>query len=402
MSSTTQFLEREKSSYERVEPRCQYFGTCGGCSLQDLAYSDQLAVKQRRLESAFAALGTVPPFELVGMDDPWRYRNKAEFTFSGVDGQLALGYHAAGSFWRVVDLEDCLLLPVRVLPILRDLLALLRATRLPAYHPRTHQGVLRHVVVRISAATEDVALCLVTAPAIREVIERVADQLLPQHPQVTGFLWGVTNRLADVAQPESLEVIRGRAVVREHIGPFRLTLEPRSFLQPSSAQADRLYRALCEAIGTDERAIMWDLYCGVGTIALYLSRQSATVYAIDSEPRHGELAEQNANDNGATNIQVRIGRVEALLMDRRFWLGEAKPEVIVVDPPRAGMQTQALSSILAARPRTLAYISCNAQSLVRDLAVLQSSFPRYRLRHVAAFDMFPQTNHVETLAILQR
>ena len=408
-----QVAAQEKAAYARVEPPCPYFGTCGGCSLQDLAYPDQLALKRERLRSAFAALGDVLAFDVVGLEEPWRYRNKAELTFSMSDGRLILGYHARRSFWRVVGLEDCLLLPEPAMAAARDVLALAAETGLPAYHPRTHQGFFRYLLVRSSHSTGRLLLCLMTAPEtaiedvaeqgrVRALIERMAQVIIARHPLVASVSWGITGRLADVAVPEELRLLAGTAHFEDQIGPFRLRLHPLSFLQPSSAQADRIYARLGEWLGDAPEGIVWDLYCGVGLVGLYLARRFRKVYGIDVEPQHIALAALNASLNGLDNIECRVGRVETVLMDRRFWLQEAKPDAIVVDPPRAGLHASALSSIMAARPRRIAYLSCNSQSFARDAQVLRTGFPRYRLAQVAAFDMFPQTDHVETLVLLER
>ncbi len=400
-------LASEKADYPRIPAPCPAFGECGGCALQDLAYDHQLALKRRRLEQALAPLGVVPPFELVGLDEPWRYRNKAELTFGQEDGRVTLGYHAARSFWRVVDLEDCLLLPQPLWPMVREVRALAQQTGLPAYQPRTHQGVFRHLIVRYSHATGQAMVCLVTAPgldrdATRRIMGELAQTLRQRHPQLASVYWGLTTRLADVAQPDELVLLEGDAYLEDRVGPFRLRLHPLSFLQPASVQADRLYRALCDALGGCAEQVAWDLYCGVGLISFYLSACVRQVYAIDSEPHHLELAHVNAALNGLSNIEFRTGKVEVLLKDRRFWLQEARPDLLVVDPPRAGLHPDAVSSLLAARPATLAYLSCNVHSLVRDLQQLSTGFPRYRLTHLQAFDMFPQTNHAEVLAILRR
>jgi len=398
----TPALQQDKAAFARVEAPCPYFGTCGGCALQDLAYDDQRALKRERLQRAFASLPEAPAVDVAGLEDPWRYRNKAELTFGEAGGALTLGFHAARSFWRVVDLEDCLLLPEPVMPILRHLRALAAATGLPAYQSRTHRGFFRYVLVRYSRATSRVLLCLMTASGPREAVEGLARELTVRHPAVTGFSWGVTDRLADIAVPERLIHLTGAEHLEEQVGPFHLRVRPLSFLQSESALADRLYQALGRAVEKHSGGIAWDLYCGIGVAGLYLSKQFRKVYGIDSDPQHLELARLNASLNGVGNIDFRSGRVEELLKDRRFWLQEAAPDVIVVDPPRTGLHPQALSSLLAARPRTIAYISCNAQTLVRDLASLLSSFPRYRFAEAQAFDMFPQTPHVETLAILHR
>ncbi|MBI1992299.1 MAG: 23S rRNA (uracil(1939)-C(5))-methyltransferase RlmD, partial [Candidatus Omnitrophica bacterium] len=378
-------LLEEKAAYGRVEPPCPYFGTCGGCALQDLAYQDQLRLKEERIRRALGALGSVPAFDIIALEDPWRYRNKAELTFSESHGALTLGYHAARSFWRVVDLEDCLLSPEPVTRLLRDVRALAAETGLPPYQPRTHQGFFRYLLVRSSSATGQILVCLITTSGSREVMETLARELMARHAGISSFYWGVTNRLADVAIPEELTLLRGAAYLEDQLGPFRLKLHPLSFLQPVSVQADRMYAFLARTLGAIPDGIAWDLYCGLGLIAFYLARQVRKVYGIDVEPRHLELAAANASLNGLGNIEFRAGRVEALLMDRRFWLQEAKPDVIVVDPPRAGLHPHALSSLLAARPPRIAYVSCNVQSLVRDLQVLLSSFPRYRLSVVQPF-----------------
>lgn len=402
ISRIAQLLAHEKSPYQRIEAPCPYFGVCGGCALQDLAYSDQLTLKQQRLRRAFAALGDVPAIDVVGLDDPWRYRSKAELTFSESGGELTLGYHAEGSFWRVVDLEDCLLLPQPLMGAVRDVRRLAAATGLPAYHPRTHQGFFRYLLVRHSRATGQMLFCLITASGSREPIEPIATEVMARHPALTGFYWGWTDRIADVALPQELVLLGGAPYLEDQIGSFRLRLHPLSFLQPASLQADRMYTFLAQSLSGTAGSVAWDLYCGVGLAGFYLSRAFGNVYGIDNEPHNLELATVNASLNGVTNIEFRGGKVETLLLDRRFWLQDAKPDVIVVDPPRAGLHPHALSSLLAARPRRLAYLSCNVQSLVRDLRPLLSSFPHYRLAAVTAFDMFPQTLHVETCVILER
>ncbi len=396
-------LEQEKAAYPKVQAPCPYFGTCGGCTLQDLAYGEQLSLKREWIRRAFASLGGAPAsIDVVGLEDPWRYRNKAELTFGEEGGRLILGYHAARSFWRIVDLEDCLLLPATVTQVLRDARALAEETGLPAYHPKTHQGFFRYLLLRSSQATGQLLVCLITAPGSRDAVERWAEGLRRRHPSIASLYWGWTGRVADIAVPEEWLLLHGAPHLEEVLGPFRLQLHPLSFFQPSTVQAGRLYDALDHALGEGARGVAWDLYCGVGLVAFHLARRCRTVYGIDVEPRHLELAALNASLNGLRNIEFRAGRVEVLLMDRRFWLQEAKPEVVVVDPPRAGLHPRALTSVLAARPAHLAYISCNVQTLVRDLRVLLSSFPRYRLRTVQVFDMFPQTSHMEMLAWLER
>ena len=399
---TQQLLTQEKSAYVKVEPPCPYFGTCGGCTLQDLAYADQLKLKRERIRRAFTGLDDASPIEIVGLDEPWRYRNKAEFTFGESGAHLVLGYHVARSFWRIVDLEDCLLLPQPAMRILCDVRSLAERTGLPAYHPKTHQGFFRYLLVRSSRATGQVLLCLVTSPGSRGVVEGLARELVQRHPTLASVYWGVSDRLADVAIPDELTLLQGDAYLEDRLGLFRLKLHPLSFLQPAHVQAQRIYEWLCHFARSAAYKVAWDLYCGVGLVAFHLAQAVRQVYGIDVEPHHLELARLNASWNGLRNIEFRVGRVEALLTDRRFWLQEAKPDLVVVDPPRAGLHPRALASLVAARPRSIVYLSCHVRSLVRDLQILRGSFPRYRVCHVQAFDMFPQTDHVEVLVLLQR
>ena len=395
-------LAQEKAGYPAIPAPCVYFGACGGCALQDLTYADQLQLKETRIRQALAPLGDLPSFEIIPLEDPWRYRNKAELTFGFFDGAVTLGYHAARSFWKIVDLEDCLLLPEPMMRIARTARTLIARTGVPVYHPRSHQGIFRFLLVRMSQATQQVMVCFITASTPRELLDTLADELMAREPSVASVYWGVTDRLADIAVPETLTHLRGAQVLEEQIGPFRVMLHPQSFLQPSTIQADRLYRRLAQEAGVSSEVIAWDLYCGMGLISLYLAAQARRVYAIDSEPHHLEIAARNAALNEVTNVEFRLGAVETLLRDRRFWLQEAKPDVVVVDPPRAGLHADACASVLAARPSRIAYVSCNVQSLARDLQIFLTSFPRYRLSVLQPFDMFPQTNHVEILAILER
>ena len=200
MRAAPRSAEQDTGAFSRIAAPCGYFGACGGCAIQNLAYADQLTLKRQRLERAFAALGPGPSLTLVGLEDPWRYRNKAEFTFGELNGALTLGYHAARSFSRIVDLEDCLLLPAAATALAREVRRLAAETGLPAYHPRTHQGFFRYLLVRTSHASGRVLLCLMTTPGHRPAIERIAAEMLT-HPELASVYWGTTSRLADVAIP---------------------------------------------------------------------------------------------------------------------------------------------------------------------------------------------------------
>ena len=404
MKTADRLLRQEKDAFAKIAAPCPYFGTCGGCTLQDLSYADQLALKTQRLTRILGALDPTLTVEVVPLDDPWRYRNKAELTFAegAPPNRTALGYHAARSFWRIVDLEDCLLLPEAMGRILCDVRSLANAAGQSAYNPRTHQGFFRYLLIRASHATGQLLVCLMTTSGERSLIEPVADELLRRHPAITSFYWGVSTKVADVAIPDALSLIRGAAYLEDRIGPFALQLHPLNFLQPTPVQAEKMYATLSRWIGSHPDGTAWDVYCGIGLVGFYLASKFRTVYGIDVEPRNLEMARLNAQANRIDNIQFHVGRAEELFDNKRFWLGEAKPDVVVVDPPRSGLHGRVVASLLAARPQQIVGLSCNTQTLARDLQLLCSGFPRYRIAQVKAFDLFPQTNHLEVLTLLER
>lgn len=394
--------ELDISNVARIEPRCPYVGRCGGCRLQHLDYPDQLSLKTAPLQHAFQAIAPDVSLERVGAPDPWRYRHKAEFTFSDDAGTVTLGYHAARSFWRIVDIDDCLLLPEPLNGIMRTARRLAQETGQPAYHPRTHQGVFRHLLLRRSRASGQVMVCVVTAPGPRDTVEAVAERLVRHHQEISSVYWGINAKLADVAVPDELVLLRGEPFLTERVGGFTLQLGPFNFLQPNLEQAERLYETVMAWLVPAPQGAAWDVYCGLGVVGLYLSRRFGRVYGIESEGSSVDLARRNAAANGAANVEFHIGRTEDVLADKRFWLLQAKPEAVVVDPPRAGLHASVISAVLAARPRQMAYISCNFEALLRDLAMLQRGFPRYRLRRAATVDLFPHTPHLETAVLLER
>ena len=400
---TDQLLLRDKSAFAKIDPPCQYFGTCGGCSIQDLAYADQLVLKKQRLLRMLGELDPAIDVEVIGLEEPWRYRNKAELTF-GTDhsNRVMLGYHAARSFWRIVDLEDCLLLPEPIGRMLADARRLAENSGRPAYNPRTHQGFFRYLLIRASHSTGKLLVCLITTQGNRDLIERFGQELMARHPAISSFYWGVNEKVADVAIPDEFFLISGEPYLEDRLGPFKINLHPLNFLQPNPLQAQRMYLRLQELVGRASSAIAWDLYCGIGLISFYLASMFRMVYGIDWDAHNLEMARLNAEANAISNVQFHLGRTEDLLANKRFWLMEAQPELVVVDPPRSGLHPRVVGSLLAARPKQLLYLSCNAQALVRDLQLLLSGFPRYRLRQVDAFDLFPHTVHLEVLTLLER
>ncbi|MBI2884953.1 MAG: 23S rRNA (uracil(1939)-C(5))-methyltransferase RlmD [Candidatus Omnitrophica bacterium] len=402
MSQAEQQLAHDKALFPRIDAPCPLVGACGGCTLQDLSYPDQLALKQQRLARVFSPFELPAAIPVHALEPPWRYRHRAELSFGAEQGSVTLGFHAARSFWKIVDLDDCLLLPEAVARVIRDVRALIRETGLSPYFPRRHEGIFRFLLVRSSHADGTIMLCLVTTPWDRAAVDALAGTLMAAHPNLVSVYWGVTSKLADVSAPEELILVRGRAYLEDRLGPFELQVHPLTFLQPTPALAQRLYARMAEWAEGAPSGNAWDFYCGIGVVGFHLAGKYRHVYGVDSEPRNIELGRLNAQRNRLDNVTFHQGRAEDVVADKRFWLLEAKPHLVVVDPPRTGLHERVISTLLGARPAQIIYISCNAEALARDLQRLGSGFPRYRLRRVEAFDLFPHTAHVEVLALLDR
>jgi 23S rRNA (uracil1939-C5)-methyltransferase len=369
--------------------------------LQDLAYSDQLVLKQNWLEQHLQGF-TSEPIAVVGLEDPWRYRNKVEFSFGEVGGEVVLGYHSAGSFVRIVPIADCLLVPESMQAPVAVVQDLAHATGLPAYNPKRHSGVFRQVVVRYSHLTQQLLLIIVTTAAGQAAVEAMVEPLCQRVPALSGILWARNDTVADVVQPAQVQLLWGDPFLETRVGAYTVRLHALSFLQASSIQAERIYRHVAEQLHAYGGSVAWDIYCGLGLLGFYLAEYYQRVYGVEVEARTLELARENAQRNRCDACIFYAGPAEDVLADRRFWLQQAHPDVVALDPPRAGCQTAVLATVLAARPRAIAYVSCNAQSLARDLALLSRSYPRYRVKQVLGFDLFPQTHHVEAVALLER
>ncbi len=387
----------------RVEARCQHFGACGGCSIQDIAYDAQLEWKRQRLMTLMErvpAFGQVP-VAIVGLTEPWRYRNKMEFTFGQEGDELHVGLHRRGSFWKIVDIQDCLLIHPAVSQVLQTVRAAATQSRLPAYNPKTHVGFWRYLVVRCSRATGQLMVFCITNRGERLPVDRLASAVTKAHPEVASFWWGVTSRVADVAVPESLTCLLGEETLEEQIGHVQIRIHPLNFIQPSVEQAERIYEGIAAAAGLSGWQMVYDLYCGVGAIGMYLARRAGRVIGIESEQNNVDLAMRNVQLNRLDNMIVVAGKVEVLLTTPAF-RDAPSPDLIVVDPPRAGVGKAVIGLLARLLPRRLIYVSCNPESLVQDLGALYIRTRAYRLTRVTAYDMFAHTQHMEAMVVLDR
>jgi 23S rRNA (uracil1939-C5)-methyltransferase len=375
-------------------------GHCGGCSQQDLAYLEQLTLKQQVLRTVADAIGRTASIELHPAPEPWRYRNKLELTFGQErdSNVVLLGLHAVRSFWRIIDLQECWLVPEALVPVIDTMRRWVQAQDLPPYNPRQHTGVFRHLLLRHSRATQQIMVCLITAATEQERIRPLVTAVVRAHPEVSSVYWGMNTKPSDVSTPDVLHHMHGQTHLLEQIGAFDIAVYPFTFLQPNVAQAAQIYTMLTDWVRARAVRTAWDIYAGSGSIALHLRDVVETVWCLDSVPENIAALQENAARNGVGGITCAVDTAERFLRGPTVPL----PDCIVVDPPRAGLHIRVIEAIARIKPRVLIYMSCNPTTLVQNLQALHVLAPEYQIDHMEAFDMFPQTAHLELLTCLDR
>ncbi|MBI3323233.1 MAG: 23S rRNA (uracil(1939)-C(5))-methyltransferase RlmD [Candidatus Omnitrophica bacterium] len=398
-------VQIENAGPGRVAPRCRHFGPCGGCSLQHLDYLQQVQWKTRILLEVFrkeGVAGQLPAIQVVPMQEPWAYRSKMELTFGQEGGRVTLGLHQRASFQRIVDIQHCDIAPEPVSDLVLAIKEAANRFPLKSYHPKIHQGFWRYAVVRASRATGELLLLLVTNEGPREPVEAMARELPPRVPALRSVYWGVSTRVSDVAQTERTERLWGAEELEDRAGSIRFRVGPAHFVQPNLVLAERVYEAMREEAGLTGREAVYDLYCGIGLIALSMAASAKAVYGVESERENVAAADRNAALNGIENAVFLAGKVEDILKGRALFRAGPAPDVIVLDPPRAGLHRDIFGPLLQAQAPQLMYLSCNPASLARDLKVILERDPGYRVEGAQIFDFFPHTAHAEVLATLRR
>ncbi len=399
-----------KESPDRVGPPCPIYDECGGCQLQHLDYAAQLKWKRQHVVNSLERIGKLkvagsyidddrenstehPPVvvhPVIGMDEPWRYRNKAQVPIGYGEAGLIGGFYEQGSN-SVVDMDACLIQQEENEALVRAVKAAARELGISAYNRETGRGLLRHVVVRHAQATGQRMVVLVTngldIPHVDEWIGLIREQV----PGLVSVCQNVNTAATPVVMGDVTKVLWGEDVIYDEIGGIRFAISPRSFFQVNPVQTERLYRAAVEyaALTGDETVV--DAYCGIGTITLFLARYARRVYGVEIIPEAIEDARRNALLNGIRNAEFEVGAAEVVMPE---WQRKGiQPDVIVVDPPRKGCDPALIRTMLELRPARIVYVSCDPSTLARDLRLLEDG--GYRTVEVQPVDMFPHTGHVE-------
>ena len=383
----------------RVEAPCDHYPACGGCRFQDLAYETQVAEKASQVRDALVRLGGMPdpPLEpAVPAESQFHYRNKLEYSFAPTADGPVLGFHRAGRWDEVLDIRECWL-TTDLGNALRDATrSWAREHRLEAYDQRTQRGFLRHLVVREGRNTGQVLVVLVTAPG--DLAEEAFVRTMTRVPEVKSVYWGVNDRPAETTAVPS-RLLWGEEAIEEELCGLRFRVRPNAFLQTNTAMAERLYELAIEYAGLTGGETVYDLYCGTGTIGLAMARDAMTVWGVDASEESIACAIENTELNGIGNAAFFAGEVGRSLEELRERSGP--PDVVVVDPPRAGLSGKALRQVGRLEAERIVYVSCNPTTLAGNVKQLAADWG-YSLVRARPVDMFPHTPHVETVALLAR
>jgi 23S rRNA (uracil1939-C5)-methyltransferase len=396
-------VEVQKPSPFRVTPPCPVARQCGGCQLQAMSYEEQLKFKERKVFHNLMRIGKFPEEEIpmlpiMGMEEPWRYRNKAQFPFGeDRDGNIITGFYA-GRTHAIIEQEDCLLGVKENREILEIIKTYMVKEGVRPYNELTHKGLVRHALIRKGFRTGELMVCLVIngkkLPGAETLVE-----MLKNVENMRSISYSVNQEKTNVIMGKEVVNLYGPGYITDNIGNVSYQISPLSFYQVNPVQTEKLYGTALEYAGLTGEETVWDLYCGIGTISLFLAQKAKKVYGVEIIPQAIEDARRNAALNHIDNAEFFTGKAEEVL-PRQYEENHIYADVIVVDPPRKGCDALCLDTILKMSPRRVVYVSCDSATLARDLRILADG--GYRLEKVRCCDMFPETGHVESVALLSR
>ncbi|MCR5153235.1 MAG: 23S rRNA (uracil(1939)-C(5))-methyltransferase RlmD [Lachnospiraceae bacterium] len=407
-------------SEDRVQPSCSLFGRCGGCNMQNMSYSAQLKMKADKVKNCLMRIGGIEEErlnacseEIIGMEVPFRYRNKAQYPVGkGKDGKICAGFYAYHSH-NIINGDDCVLqkeLSARLVTCVKEEM---EKKGLSAYNEETGKGLVRHVLTRIGFTTHEVMVCLVInakdlkaaadlVPALETVINEYNKETCEERLYVLKSLTlNINTENTNVILGEKIIPVYGDTFITDYIGDVKFRISPLSFFQVNPVQTVKLYGKALEYAELTGKENVWDLYCGIGTISLFLAKSAARVCGVEIVPQAIEDAKENARLNGIDNADFFVGAAEDLMSEKyKESEGKLRAEVICLDPPRKGCEESLLETVVKMQPKRVVYVSCDPATLARDVKYFEKH--GYELKKYTPVDMFPQTVHVETVVYLSQ
>ena len=380
-------------SLYRTEPLCSQARACGGCQIQPLAYEQQLKYKENKVRGLLERVGKVQDYvmePMIGMEDPWNYRNKAQFPVGRTkDGEVVTGFYA-GRTHSIVPVEN-----EKLMDIVRQWM---NDHQISVYNEETHKGLVRHIFIRIGKYTGEIMVCLVingkNIPAAEDLIQR-----LIQVPGMTSICLNINQAKTNVILGNQMKYLWGAKYIRDFIGDVQYQISPLSFFQVNPVQTQKLYQTALAYGDIKKDDVVWDLYCGIGTISLFLAKHAKQVCGVEIVPQAIDDARENARLNGIENASFFVGKAEEVLPQQYEEKG-ISADVIVVDPPRKGCDEKLLECMVRMHPERIVYVSCDPATLARDLKFLEEH--GYKVKKVRCVDMFPHSVQVETICLLSK
>ena len=394
----------------RVEPKCAFARRCGGCQIQEMSYDRQLVFKDQKIRGNLERIGGFTKDQIdtvmqpvVGMEHPFGYRNKAQFPFgTDKEGNPITGFYA-GRTHDIIANTDCALGVEQNKEILEIILQYMRENKIKSYDEKTGKGLIRHALIRYGFKTKEIMVCLVVNGKKLPKAERLIEKLI-QIEGMTSITISPNTRRDNVIMGDSYEILWGQGYITDYIGNVKYQISPLSFYQVNPVQTEKLYGLALEYADLKGDETVWDLYCGIGTISLFLAQKAKQVYGVEIVPQAIDDAKENAKINAIDNAEFFVGKAEEVLPEyyaeyEREHNGEtAHADVIVVDPPRKGCDETLLETIVKMQPEKVVYVSCDSATLARDLKYLCAN--GYEIRMCRGVDQFPQSVHVETVCLL--
>ena len=392
-------IEIIKKSNKRVESDCKTYKRCGGCKLRHIEYKETLKMKQNAVQSLVnkTLKNKIQVQEVLGMENPYYYRNKVQFPV-GTDKNEALqmGVYASRTH-EIIPIEKCYIQNQKAEKLAKIVFKYWKENNLSAYNEKTQKGLLRHIIVKVGIKTNEYMCILVVNNEKIPNEKQFTEYIKKEFPEITTIVMNTNKKNTNVILGENNRNILGNGYIKDKLGDYTFKISPLSFYQVNPIQAEKLYKIGVDQAKITKNDIVFDLYCGIGTISLFMSKYAKKVYGVEIVKEAIEAAKENAKINNIQNTEFLAGDVEKvltkLLKERNI-----KPDIIVVDPPRKGLDKVTIKNILNVRPRKLVYISCNPATLVRDLKELEEE---YDIGGIKPVDMFPFTKHVECCAVLE-
>ena len=383
---------------KQTEPEaCKVAKKCGGCQYQGVPYKEQLKKKQKMVNALLSKYGKVEP--IIGMENPYYYRNKVHAAFDrDRKGNIVSGTYEAKTH-RVVPVENCLIEDKKSQEIIRTIRGLLKSFKIKTYDEDTGYGLFRHVLIRRGFKSGEIMVVLVLGSPILPSSNNFVKALRKEHPEITTVVLNINDRKTSMILGEREKVLYGKGFIRDELCGCTFRISPKAFYQVNPVQTEKLYSTALEYAGLTGGETVWDLYCGIGTISLFLAQKAKKVYGVEIVPQAIDDARENARINGIENVEFFVGKAEEVL-PREYEKNQVYADVIVVDPPRKGCDEVCLDTIVKMGPKRVVYVSCDSATLARDMKYLAER--GYEVVKVRGCDMFPHSGHVETVVLMSR